>query len=164
MEENCFGFTLDEMRLLSVSYADDIILIGASKSQLEQMLRDLVEAFGNVGLTFGAPKTHWTSLPAAPMDKIKVEDCEVEWEASITFVGTIIDLTGSAAAAMQHRINQGNKVYHKWKPILVAKWLRCSSRPCGQVCFGARPRGTRPRRRERRWTLGAHGWCPRWRG
>ena len=67
MEGKDFGFTLDEMRLLSVSYADDIILIGASKSQLEQMPRDLVEAFGHVGLTFGAPKTHWTALPAAPL-------------------------------------------------------------------------------------------------
>jgi hypothetical protein len=91
-------------------------------------LRDLVEAFGNVGLTFGAPKTHWTSLPAAPLDKIKVENCEVEWETAITFVGTIVDLTGSAAAAMQHRINQGNKVYHKWKPILVANWLPMARR------------------------------------
>ncbi len=39
-----------------------------------------------------------------------------------------MDLTGSAAAAMQHPINQGNKEFHKCNPILVAKWLPLARR------------------------------------
>jgi hypothetical protein len=123
-----WGYCLDGMMMFSVSYADDIILMAADKLQLELMLAELVAAFGNIGLTFGAAKTHWTSMPAMMHEKIKVEDCEVEWEATIVFVGTVLDLTGSSAPAVRHRINQGNKVYNKWKPILRANWLPMARR------------------------------------
>jgi hypothetical protein len=123
-----WGYRVDDMVMFSVSYADDIILIAANKKQLELMIQDLVEAFGVIGLTFGAHKTHWTSLPAMEFEKLKVEDCEVEWESTIVFVGTVLDLTGSSAATIQYRVNQGNKVYNKWRPILVAKWLPLARR------------------------------------
>ena len=105
-----WGFRVDGKMYFSLAYADGIILIAANKKQLELMIKDLVEAFGNIGLTLGAAKTHWTSTPAQEHEKIQVEDCEVQWESTITFVGTVLDLTGSSAAAIQHRVNQGNKV------------------------------------------------------
>ena len=123
-----WGFIIDDLKAFSVCYADDIILIAADKEHLELMIQDLVKAFGDIGLTFGAQKTHWTSMPAMENTKLKVENCEVEWESTIVFVGTVLDLTGSSAATIQYRINQGNKVYYKWRPILVAKWLPLARR------------------------------------
>ena len=117
------GFCLDGLKVFCVCYADDMILLADSPAPLELMINDLVSAFRDLGLGVGADKTHWTSTPAQEHMKIKVEDCEVKWESTITFVGTVLDLTGSSGAAIQHRLNQGNKVYHKWKPILKAKWL-----------------------------------------
>ena len=59
-----WGFILDGLQVFSVSYADDLILIADSVEHLELMISDLVVAFGEIGLSFGADKTHWTSTPA----------------------------------------------------------------------------------------------------
>ena len=118
-----WGLCLDGLKVYCVCYADDLILLADTTEHLEIMINDLVAAFREIGLGIGADKTHWTSTPAQEHMNIKVEDCDVEWESTITFVGTVLDLTGSSAAAIQHRVNQGNKVYNKWKPILKAKWL-----------------------------------------
>ena len=54
-------WSLDGLQLSAICYADDIILVSESKSGLEQMLADIVRAFGDVGLEVSLPKCHWTS-------------------------------------------------------------------------------------------------------
>jgi hypothetical protein len=122
------GFCVDGLKVYCICYADDMILLADTTEHLEIMINDLVAAFREIGLGVGADKTHWTSTPTQEHKNINVEGCEVEWESTITFVGTVLDLTGSSAAAIHHRLNSANKVFHKWKPILKARWLPLARR------------------------------------
>ena len=69
----------------------------------------------------GTDKCHWSSCPAKPKEKLRFGADRVKWEKTLTFVGTILDLTGTDCAAVEHRIVQATKVFHKWKPILLCK-------------------------------------------
>ena len=105
------------------SYADDILLVSHSKADLEKMCEELAMAFLQVGLEIGADKTHWTSYPAAPDEKLRVGGYDNSWEATLTFVGALIDLSGNDAQAVDHRIAQAEKVYGRWRPLLTCKWV-----------------------------------------
>ena len=87
------------------------------------MLADVVAAFRCVDLGVGAEKTHWTSAPGCLADKIKVEGCSIDWESSLTFVGMILDFTGTSWPAIRHRMAQGMAAWRRWAPLLTAPWL-----------------------------------------
>jgi hypothetical protein len=117
------GWILDSFWLGAVCYADDILLVSRSKADLVCMIQELAEAFLAVGLEIAADKTHWTSYPAAPDDTLRVGDFVCQWEATLTFVGTLIDLGGNDALAVDHRIAQAEKVYWSWRVLLTCKWI-----------------------------------------
>ena len=70
-------------------------------------------------LEVGTDKCHWSSSTSKRKDKLRFGEERVNWESTLTFVGSILDLCGSDASAMEHRIVQGTKVFHKWKPLLT---------------------------------------------
>ena len=73
-----YGWGMDGVCLFVIWYADDILVLARSKKMLEDMLADVVEAFMSVGLTVGAPKTHWTSTPLCPGSVLSVGGHEVQ--------------------------------------------------------------------------------------
>jgi hypothetical protein len=121
--EKGYGFSLDQFRLTAVCYADDILLAASSKEHLEAMISDVVEGLKEIGLGVGADKSHWTSTPPLEGEIFSVDAGAIEWEETLTFVGTVLDLTGSAGPAMQYRMAQANKAYAKWKEILTCPWI-----------------------------------------
>ena len=118
-----YGFSLDQFRLTAVCYADDIVLAASSKEHLEAMISDVVEGLREIGLGVGADKSHWTSTARLNGEKLTVDGGTVEWEETLTFVGSVLDLTGNAGPAMQYRMAQANKAYAKWKEILTCPWI-----------------------------------------
>ena len=42
---------------------------------------------------------------------------------SLTFVGTVIDLSGNAGPAILYRMAQANKAYARWKEVLACPWI-----------------------------------------
>jgi hypothetical protein len=118
-----YGFNVDQFRLMVICYADDLVLAASSKEHLEAMISDVIEALAKIGLGVGAEKTHWTSSPQMPEQKLKAGSESIVWEASLTFVGTIVDLTGNAGPAILHRMAQANKAYAKWKEVLTCSWI-----------------------------------------
>jgi hypothetical protein len=114
---------MDQFRLTAVCYADDIVLAASSKEHLEAMISDVVEGLREIGLGVGADKSHWTSTPRLDGETLSVDSGAIEWEETLTFVGTVLDLTGSAGPAMQYRMAQANKAYAKWKEILTCPWI-----------------------------------------
>jgi hypothetical protein len=117
------GWLLDAFWLAAVCYADDILVVSSSKTDLLSMFDELSDAFRSVGLDIGAEKTHWSSYPPEAGHTALFHDCAIEWEASLTFVGTVIDLGGGDGQAMDYRIAQATKVYGCWKPLLTCKWI-----------------------------------------
>ena len=75
-------------------------------------------AFAQAGLDVGTDKSHWTSYPEKPLSTLQVGPDSVKWEPHVTFVGTVLNLVGNDGPAMEHRISQAEKVFHKWKPLL----------------------------------------------
>jgi hypothetical protein len=118
-----YGFNIDEFRLMAVCYADDIVLAAPSKEHLEAMISDVIEALGKIGLGVGAEKTHWTSTPQLPEQALHVGGKEIAWEDSLTFVGTVVDLSGNAGPAILYRMAQANKAFAKWKEVLICSWI-----------------------------------------
>ena len=117
------GFEIDGRRFYCVCYADDIILLARTPKDLEKMIADIVAEFRSIGLGIGADKTHWTSYPQREAEVLRVEGCTVEWEASLTFVGMEVNLSGSSWGAVRHRIARGNLALRRWMPLLCARWL-----------------------------------------
>ena len=99
-----YGFRVDDFRLSAVCYADDILLAAHTREQLEAMINDVVAKLKEIGLGVGAEKSHWTSTPPPELEQLNVDECEVTWEDSLTFVGTVLGLTGSAGPAVLYRM------------------------------------------------------------
>ena len=39
------------------------------------------------------------------------------------FVGGVLDFRGNSGSAIDHRIVQAEKTYHRWKPLLASRWV-----------------------------------------
>ena len=116
------GWSLDAFWLPAVGYADDVVLLAKSKQDAETMLLDCISAFADAGLEVGMEKTHWSSsCPCA--EELEVHGVTIPWESSITFVGTVLELGGHDARALQHRLGQAMKQFATWAPLLLSKWL-----------------------------------------
>ena len=118
------GWTFDSLHLSAVCYADDVLLVSRSKEGLESMVADVIEGFVRVGLAVSTEKCHWSSYPSFTGTSLSFGADQVEWETSLTFVGTILDLNGNDGLAIAYRRAQATKVYFKWKQV-----LQCPSAP-----------------------------------
>ena len=87
------------------------------------MLAETVAAFKTVGLDVGMEKTHWTCRPSEEGIAIGIDGVGVVWEPYLTFVGGVLDFNGNSGNAIEHRIAQAEKTYHKWKPLLTSRWV-----------------------------------------
>ena len=125
--------------MAAVCYADDIMVLSSSKVDLQRMISELIDAFAQVGLDVSTDKCHWTSYPARAQEKLKFGADKVKWESQLTFVGTILDFNGNEGAALENRLTQGTKVFHKWKPILLSKHvpIRSCIRPAKPSVFNS---------------------------
>ena len=115
------GWFLDTLWLSNVCYADDILLMSSSLTDLRLMLDELAEAFSLVGLEVSLDKTHWSSYPSMPNSICSWNGYDLPWERTLTFVGGVIDLSGDETAAINHRIAQATGTYGKWRPVLHCK-------------------------------------------
>ena len=113
------GWRMDSFWLTLVAYADDILLVSSSKKDLEHMVSELLGSLEEVGLTAGLDKTRWTSYPALPAAKLKVGDAKVDWVSCLTFVGARVSLNAGSGDGLEYRKAQANKVFHKWRAVLL---------------------------------------------
>jgi hypothetical protein len=118
-----WGWRLDTFWLAFIGYADDILLVSDSKEILETMIQETIDAFETVGLEVGTDqgKSHWTCFPPAENAKLKVGPHEVQWECSLTFIGTVIDCRSKSTAATNYRLAQAGKSFAVWRPILLLR-------------------------------------------
>jgi hypothetical protein len=117
---NGWGFSVDDFHVSAIAYADDIVLVAHSPEHLQFMVADIVHELQAIGLGIGAAKTHWTSTPPLEDTHLDIVGSQVKWETSITFVGTIVDLSGTSAPAISHRMAQADKCFAKWRGVLTS--------------------------------------------
>ena len=115
------GWCFSGLHISAVCYADDIILLSLGKKDLVRMISEVIEQFASVGLEVSSEKCHWTSYPARPQEKLRFNLAKVTWESSLIFVGTVLSCNSSDKCAMEYRLAQATKVFHKWKGVLQCK-------------------------------------------
>ena len=74
------------------------------------MAEDVAVAFEEVGVEVSVSKCNWTSYPCLRESQFSLRGESIQWEDSLTFVGSVIDLTGHETAAIDYRIAQATKV------------------------------------------------------
>ena len=92
------------------------------------MIADVVGKLREIGLGVGSDKSHWTSTPQREDDTLNVDNGQIVWEDSLTFVGTVLDLTGSAGPAMAYRMAQANNTFTEWRDVLCCPRIPQSHR------------------------------------
>ena len=97
------GWSLDSFWLACVCFADDILLVSRSKSDLQKMIAEVREAFAVVGLEVSPGKCHWTSRHKEAGGTLDIGGELVGWENSVVFAGCKLDLSGNDEGAMRHR-------------------------------------------------------------
>ena len=117
--QNGWGFAVDRFKVTAVAYADDIVLFANTPEHLQLMIMDIVGGLEAVGLGVGVAKTHWTSTPPLEDSHIELQGVRIPWEPTITFVGTVVDLSGTSAPAIAYRMAQADKCFAKWRSILT---------------------------------------------
>ena len=126
--DNGSGWRLDDFWLPCVCFADDLLLVSSSKQDLQTMVVNISTALSDVGLEISPQKCHWTSYPAEPGGFMTIAGSDVSWQQNLVFVGCKLNLCGNDGGAMEHRMAQGHRVYHLWKPYLLAKHASLSRR------------------------------------
>ena len=74
-----------------------------------------------VGLEVSVSKCHWASYPCLRESQFSLRAESIQWEDALTFVGSVIDLTGNESAAVDYRIAQATKVWGAWRSVLTCK-------------------------------------------
>jgi hypothetical protein len=127
-KSNGWGFSVDSFYVSGIAYADDIVLVAHTAEHLQEMAADVARELRAVGLGIGAAKTHWTSTPTQEGAHLNVEGSLVAWEPAITFVGTVIDLSGTCGPAMAYRMAQADKCFAKWRGPLTCSHVSLKRR------------------------------------
>jgi hypothetical protein len=122
------GFVVDAYRLSALCYADDIILVAHTAEHLALMAADIVDKLKEIGLGIGAEKTHWSSTPAQEGTTLTIEGVQICWESNLTFVGTVIDLSGNSGPAILYRMAQADKSFAKWRGVLTNSLVTLKAR------------------------------------
>ena len=112
------GWSFDEFFIAVICYADDVLIVSHDLQSLEKMLVDIIEGFASVGLEVSPEKCHWTSYPANPRKLLKIGRQHLQWEASLIFIGTVLNACGNDGLAITYRMAQATKVFFKWRQIL----------------------------------------------
>ena len=131
------GWSMDAFWLAGVCFADDIILVSRSKTDLEAMITEVVSAFAAAGLDVSPRKCHWTSKPMDTGGSLDIAGEAIAWERDLVFVGGKLNLNGNDGQAMADWLAQGNKAFHKWQPTYSASTFLCAD-VCScwpQLCF-----------------------------
>ena len=92
------------------------------------MVKEVIDAFVEVGLEVSAAKCHWSSYPPSPGTELAIAGGQLAWESQIKFVGTVLNLGGNDGAALEDRLAQADKLFHRWKPYLQCKQVSVTQR------------------------------------
>ena len=113
--------------ITSLRFADDVLLIGKTLSEVEEMLTDLSQEAEKYGLEMhmGKTKVLWNGIGSSqPPSKLKINEQEVEIldpHASTMYLGKSLSLTDVHDTELQHRIARAWTKFAVYKDELCNK-------------------------------------------
>jgi hypothetical protein len=108
-------------------YADDIALIARNISALQEMLITLQEIGVKYGLYMNEEKTKYMKMTATPPDKLpKITSGQytVENVRNFTYLGVLLNDTGTVSEEINKRIMTGNKAYYVNSQLLKVHFFQ----------------------------------------
>ena len=107
--------TAEERRLTECQFADDAALLSTTRVGPEQAIKSFIEVAGAFGLTVSLSKT---KLMVAGHDvqeeektPIHLEDSEIEYVDSFTYLGSVVSSNGRIVAEVDKRIANASKAF-----------------------------------------------------
>ena len=122
------GYLFDGLWLPDVAYADDVVLLAMSITDLQIILLEVEKAFAAVGLTLNLGKTNFTSTLACEGKTLELSGHTVKWSPRLTFLGTVITLCSNDDEAIRARMTRAMSAFQIWSPMLTNKALPIAAR------------------------------------
>jgi hypothetical protein len=117
------GFEFDGEYILSLEFADDLIIFSSDPATLVAIVNRLVETAKSFGLTVNASKTKIMGLAGTGFEVI-IEEQPVADVQQAEYLGTMIDLKGDASCAVVHKISEARTRFEMlFKPIFSRSTL-----------------------------------------
>ena len=119
--------TMAETRITNLRFADDILLIARTLPEIRQMIADIIEEGGEIGLELHPEKTkiqHNNIGYGSCARKAKVQNMDIEILPSngkTTYLGRALSLTEPHDTELDHRIRQAWAKFGKFKSELTDK-------------------------------------------
>ncbi len=115
------GININGELLNHLRFADDIVLIAKTTSELQAMLTKLNTQSKAVGLQLNRMKTKFMRSENTPPGQILVEGVEIEEVKEYAYLGQIINMDRDMAPEIARRITSGWRAFNSIKDVLKSK-------------------------------------------
>lgn len=125
------GVKLQESKTIKlIAYADDIVLLSESKSDLQSMAESLMDESKLMGLTINEGKTKYMILSRKNNihNNLIVRNMDFELVGNFKYLGVELNVSGNNHKEIQNRINSANKCFFGLKTILKSKLVSIKSK------------------------------------
>ena len=110
-----YGINIDGKRLNNLRFADDIVLVGQSREEIQKMVEELTTVSNQVGLQLNIAKTKYMSN--IPNENIKLGEMEIEIVEEYTYLGRIISFQNGLNKELQTRKKKAWRGYWALKQV-----------------------------------------------
>lgn len=111
------GLEINDRLMHNLLFADDQVIIGQDKEDMEYMIRKLVDAFAVGGLKINAIKTEYMVIGGTSED-LHINDMTIKCVEEFKYLGSIIDKSGNCERDIINRVNSARKAIRSLNSVL----------------------------------------------
>ncbi|CAE8637669.1 unnamed protein product, partial [Polarella glacialis] len=132
------GFSIQDLFVSCLAFADDVYILAKSTSEAEAMLADLIIELAKLGLEIQAKKTKWMANKFARISELRVCDVSVDVSVSLVVLGCLVRMDSNELDTYEHRIVQAWNCFHKWRLrttqiMMLRLMISCKKRSVNDV-------------------------------
>ncbi|KAK9507146.1 hypothetical protein O3M35_007061 [Rhynocoris fuscipes] len=116
-EWESYGININGERLNKMKFADDVVLIGKSMSEIECMLNELTEEAKKLGLNINPGKTKLLKINNYESIKIKVKNEEIEEVEEFVYLGQLVAKEDPMGREIKRRIRLSWAAYNRHRKL-----------------------------------------------
>ena len=115
------GVDIGNQKLSYLAYADDVVIMSRSTSDLKWMTQEIAKKCKNIGLKINEEKSKWMSTETEVRSKLKLNGKEIEKVEAFIYLGQQIQIPRQHGQEVGRRISSGWYSFQKAKTILTNK-------------------------------------------
>ncbi|XP_050444050.1 uncharacterized protein LOC126847716 [Adelges cooleyi] len=112
-------------RGLLLAYADDIIITGNTRAEVQMNMKKLMKASKNIGLVVNAEKIKYMVVTRGPEDSsnLKIENNDFEQVKEFRYLGVTLNNKNIMHEEINVRLNAANRCYFAMETLFKSKTL-----------------------------------------